>query len=104
MIENIVTKYREAIDEWNSLIAANDDVPNMDEIFNIESSLKKIHIFYSSHDLGKYFSPTFNKVWTLIKIKWIQLQVSTKATVECSTPRSSQASVPLSRHTNRLFI
>ena len=55
MIESIVTKYKEAIDEWNSLIAAHDDVPNDDEIFNIESSLKKIEIFYSCHDLGKYF-------------------------------------------------
>ena len=54
MIESIVTKYKEAIDEWNSLIAAHDDVPNDDEIFNIESSLKKIEIFYSCHDLGKY--------------------------------------------------
>lgn len=52
MIESIVTKYKEAIDEWNSLIAAHDDVPNDDEIFNIESSLKKIEIFYSCHDLG----------------------------------------------------
>ncbi|EEB15722.1 Cohesin subunit SA-1, putative [Pediculus humanus corporis] len=54
MIESIVTKYKEAIDEWNSLIAAHDDVPNDDEIFNIESSLKKIEIFYSCHDLGKW--------------------------------------------------
>lgn len=52
IIESIVTKYKEAIDEWNSLIAAQDDVPNEDEIFNIESSLKKIEIFYSCHDLG----------------------------------------------------
>lgn len=49
-----MTKYKEAIDEWNSLIAAHDDVPNADEIFNIESSLKKIEIFYSCHDLGKF--------------------------------------------------
>lgn len=53
MIESIVNKYREANDEWNSLIAAEDDQPNEDEIFNIESSLKKVEIFYSCHDLGK---------------------------------------------------
>jgi len=53
IIENLVTKYREAIDEWNSIIAANDEGPNDDEIFNIESSLKKINVFYSSHDLGE---------------------------------------------------
>lgn len=42
------------------MIAANDDVPNEDEIFNIESTLKKIHIFYSSHDLGRW------ELWDLL--------------------------------------
>lgn len=61
LIDSIVSKYREAIDEWNTLIEG-DESPDDDEIFNVIISIKKVAIFYSCHNLGHWsvWLPLFN--------------------------------------------
>jgi cohesin complex subunit SA-1/2 len=51
LLDNVVTKFKEALDEFNSLIAG-DEEPDEDEVFALVSSLKKVSIFYSCHNLG----------------------------------------------------
>lgn len=49
----IVNKYKEAIDEYRSLIEG-DEVPNEDETFDTVQSLKKVSIFYSCHNMNPW--------------------------------------------------
>lgn len=51
IIDHCVNRYREAIDDWRNLIAG-EETPNEDEIYNIVSSLKKVAILYSCHNLN----------------------------------------------------
>ncbi|RZF44789.1 hypothetical protein LSTR_LSTR000741 [Laodelphax striatellus] len=59
IIDTIVNKYREAIDEWNSLIEG-EETPDDDETFNVVCSLKKVAVFYSCHNIGNW------NIWPLI--------------------------------------
>ncbi|XP_037089129.1 cohesin subunit SA-1-like [Pollicipes pollicipes] len=56
IIDMIVNKYKEAMDEYGSLIAGSEE-PNEDEIFALISSLKKVAVFSSCHNLGPW------KIW-----------------------------------------
>ncbi|XP_043227406.1 cohesin subunit SA-2-like isoform X2 [Amphibalanus amphitrite] len=51
VIDMIVNKYKEAMDDYSSLVAGEEE-PNEDEIFALTSSLKKVAIFSSCHNLG----------------------------------------------------
>ncbi|CAH0773701.1 unnamed protein product [Bemisia tabaci] len=51
LIDTLVNKYREAMDDWNSLIEGA-ETPDDDEIYAVINSLKKVSIFYSCHNLG----------------------------------------------------
>lgn len=53
IIDNCVNRYREAIDDWRNLIAG-EEIPNEDEVYNIVSSLKKVAILYSYHNLNPW--------------------------------------------------
>lgn len=53
IIDQCVNQYKEAIDEWRNLIAGQ-MTPDEDEIFNIVSSLKKVSILYSCHNLNPW--------------------------------------------------
>ncbi|XP_020708068.2 cohesin subunit SA-1 isoform X2 [Athalia rosae] len=53
LIDMIVNKYKEAIDEYRSLIQG-DEVPNEDETFDVVQSLKKVSIFYSCHNMNPW--------------------------------------------------
>lgn len=53
MIDSIVNKYKEAIDEYRNLIEG-DEEPDEDEIFNVVQSLKKVSIFYSCHNMNPW--------------------------------------------------
>lgn len=49
----IVAAYKEAIDDWRNLMLG-EETPNADEIFNVVSSLKKVSLFYASHNLNQW--------------------------------------------------
>lgn len=51
LIDSIVNKYKEAIDEYRNLIEG-DEEPDEDEIFNVVQSLKKVSIFYACHNMN----------------------------------------------------
>lgn len=51
LIDSIVNKYKEAIDEYRNLIEGA-EVPDEDEIFNVVQSLKKVSIFFSCHNMN----------------------------------------------------
>ncbi|XP_066903606.1 cohesin subunit SA-2 [Halyomorpha halys] len=53
LIDSIVNKYKEAMDDWNSLIEG-EETPDDDETYNVVNSLKKVSIFYSCHNLGNW--------------------------------------------------
>ncbi|XP_066593288.1 cohesin subunit SA-1 isoform X2 [Prorops nasuta] len=53
LIDSIVNKYKEAIDEYRNLIEGN-EIPDEDEIFNVVQSLKKVSIFYSCHNMNPW--------------------------------------------------
>lgn len=53
IIDQCVNRYREAIDDWRNLIAG-EEIPDEDEIFNVNVSLKKISILYSCHNLNPW--------------------------------------------------
>ncbi|XP_073982200.1 stromal antigen isoform X1 [Rhodnius prolixus] len=53
LIDLIVNKYKEAMDEWYSLIEG-EETPDDDETYNVVNSLKKVAIFYSCHNLGNW--------------------------------------------------
>ncbi|KAF6204642.1 hypothetical protein GE061_018802 [Apolygus lucorum] len=53
LIDTIVNKYKEAMDEWNSLIEG-EETPDDDETYSVVNSLKKVSIFYSCHNLGNW--------------------------------------------------
>ncbi|XP_020296992.1 cohesin subunit SA-2 isoform X1 [Pseudomyrmex gracilis] len=53
LIDSIVNKYKEAIDEYRNLIEG-DEEPDEDEIFNVVQSLKKVSIFYSCHNMNPW--------------------------------------------------
>lgn len=49
----IVNKYKEAIDEFRTLIEGGED-PNVDEVFETVQSMKKVSIFYSCHNMNPW--------------------------------------------------
>ncbi|XP_058806230.1 cohesin subunit SA-2 [Phymastichus coffea] len=51
LIDAIVIKYRNAINEFRNAIDGNYQ-PSEDEIFAVQESLKKVAIFYSCHDMN----------------------------------------------------
>lgn len=53
IIDMIVTSYKEAIDDWRTLLLG-EETPNDDEIFNVVSSLKKVSMFYACHNLNEW--------------------------------------------------
>uniref|UniRef100_A0AAG5DF34 SCD domain-containing protein n=1 Tax=Anopheles atroparvus TaxID=41427 RepID=A0AAG5DF34_ANOAO len=53
MIDECVNRYREAIDDYRTLIAG-DEIPNEDEIYNVSISLKKVSNLYASHNLNPW--------------------------------------------------
>ncbi|XP_052860606.1 cohesin subunit SA-1 [Anopheles cruzii] len=53
VIDECVTRYKEAIDDYRTLIAG-DEIPNEDEIYNVNISLKKVSILYSCHNLNTW--------------------------------------------------
>nr|CAD7196855.1 unnamed protein product [Timema douglasi] len=53
LIDMIVNKYKEAVDEWRSLIEG-EETPDEDETFNVVHSLKKVSIFSQCHNLGHW--------------------------------------------------
>ncbi|XP_054277370.1 cohesin subunit SA-2 isoform X2 [Macrosteles quadrilineatus] len=53
LIDAIVNRYKEAMDEWNCLIEGA-ETPDDDETFNVVNSLKKVAIFYSCHNIGSW--------------------------------------------------
>lgn len=52
-IDMIVASYKDAIDDWRNLLLG-EETPNADEIFNVVSSLKKVSLFYASHNLNQW--------------------------------------------------
>nr|CAH0108959.1 unnamed protein product [Daphnia galeata] len=63
LIDGLVNKLREVLDDHATLIAG-DEEPNEDEVFALVSSLKKVAIFWSCHNLGPWnlWDPLFNAV------------------------------------------
>ncbi|XP_046686815.1 cohesin subunit SA-1-like isoform X2 [Homalodisca vitripennis] len=53
LVDTIVNKYKEAMDDWNCLIEGA-ETPDDDETFSVVNSLKKVAIFYSCHNLGSW--------------------------------------------------
>lgn len=53
LIDMIVNKYKEAVDDWRSLIEGA-ETPDEDETFNVVYSLKKVATFYNCHNLGNW--------------------------------------------------
>lgn len=53
LIDMIVNKYKEAMDDWRTLIEG-EETPDEDETFNVVYSLKKVSIFYNCHNLGHW--------------------------------------------------
>lgn len=61
----IVSSYKDAIDDWRNLIAG-EEIPNADETFNVVSSLKKVSLFYSCHNINQ---------WNLWETLFLDVQV-----------------------------
>lgn len=59
LVDLTVTKCREAVDEFTSLVAGSEE-PNEDEIFSLVSSLKKVAIISTYHNLGQW------NIWDLL--------------------------------------
>lgn len=53
LIDTLVNKYKEAMDEWRSLIEGEEE-PNEEETFQVITSLKKVSIFSACHNLGQW--------------------------------------------------
>lgn len=53
IIDQCVNRYKDSIDDWRTLIAG-EEVPNEDEIYNVVSSLKKVSILFSCHNLNQW--------------------------------------------------
>ncbi|XP_065348255.1 cohesin subunit SA-2-like [Cloeon dipterum] len=53
LIDMIVNKFKESLDEYNSLIEG-DEEPDEDETFSLVHSLKKVSIFYACHNMGAW--------------------------------------------------
>ncbi|KAK0092308.1 hypothetical protein PV326_001714 [Microctonus aethiopoides] len=53
LIDSIVNKYKEAMDEYRNLIEGA-EIPDEDEIFNVVQSLKKVSISYRCHNLNSW--------------------------------------------------
>ncbi|XP_021930436.1 cohesin subunit SA-1 isoform X4 [Zootermopsis nevadensis] len=53
LIDMVVNKYKEAVDDWRSLIEG-EETPDEDETFNVVYSLKKVATFYNCHNLGNW--------------------------------------------------
>uniref|UniRef100_A0A2M4CYG0 Putative sister chromatid cohesion complex cohesin subunit stag/irr1/scc3 n=1 Tax=Anopheles darlingi TaxID=43151 RepID=A0A2M4CYG0_ANODA len=53
VIDECVNRYQEAIDDYRTLIEGN-EIPNEDEIYNVNISLKKVSIMYSCHNLNTW--------------------------------------------------
>ncbi|XP_063242671.1 cohesin subunit SA-1 isoform X2 [Bacillus rossius redtenbacheri] len=53
LLDMVVNKYKEAVDEWRSLIEG-EETPDEDETFNVVTSLKKVSIFSQCHNLGQW--------------------------------------------------
>ncbi|XP_035908053.1 cohesin subunit SA-1 [Anopheles stephensi] len=53
VIDECVTRYREAIDDYRTLIAG-DEIPNEDEVYNVSISLKKVSTLFASHNLNPW--------------------------------------------------
>ena len=53
IIDIIVASYKEAIDDWRTLLMG-EETPNADETFNVVSSLKKVSLFYACHNLNQW--------------------------------------------------
>ncbi|GAB0097039.1 SA [Sergentomyia squamirostris] len=67
IIDQCVNRYKEAIDDWRTLIAG-EEVPDEDEIFNVVSSLKKVSILFSCHNLNQWnlFDSLFRDIDELV--------------------------------------
>jgi len=63
LIDKLVNKLKEVLDDHTSLIQGNEE-PDEDEIFALVSSLKKVAIFWSCHNLGPWnlWDPLFNAI------------------------------------------
>ncbi|XP_075217243.1 stromal antigen isoform X2 [Lycorma delicatula] len=75
IIDAVVNKYREAMDEWNSLIEG-EETPDDDETFNVVTSLKKVSIFYSCHNIGNW------NIWPFIFKDVVEAKNGNKALPE----------------------
>lgn len=53
LIDTLVNKYKEAMDDWRSLILGEEE-PNEEETYQVITSLKKVSIFSACHNLGKW--------------------------------------------------
>ena len=53
LIDSIVNKYKESMDEYRTLIDGA-EIPDEDEIFHVVQSLKKVSIFYGSHNMNPW--------------------------------------------------
>ncbi|PSN33726.1 Cohesin subunit SA-1 [Blattella germanica] len=53
LIDMVVNKYKEAVDDWRTLIEG-EETPDEDETFNVVYSLKKVATFYNCHNLGNW--------------------------------------------------
>ncbi|KAG1650209.1 Cohesin subunit SA-1 [Nymphon striatum] len=62
LVDKLVNKYKDALEEYNQL---GEEV-DVDEIFAVKSSLKKISIFYSCHNLGPW------GIWDGLYDTWVK--------------------------------
>lgn len=51
IVDTLVNRYREDIDDWRNLIAG-EETPNEDDIYNVIIILRKVSILYSCHNLN----------------------------------------------------
>lgn len=53
IIDQCVSKYTASVEDWRNLIE-REETPDEDEIYNVVSSLKKVSILYSCHNLNQW--------------------------------------------------
>lgn len=62
----IVASYKEAIDDWRTLLLG-EETPNDDELFNVISSLKKVSMFFACHNLNTW--SLWNTLFQDVKVR-----------------------------------
>uniref|UniRef100_A0A182JTG5 SCD domain-containing protein n=1 Tax=Anopheles christyi TaxID=43041 RepID=A0A182JTG5_9DIPT len=84
VIDECVNRYKEAIDDYRNVIAG-DEIPNEDEVYNVNISLKKVSTLFSCHNLNPWnlFDSLYQDIEERIAGKSTETGIPKEALVYC---------------------